>query len=356
MSEENCELDNMVAEHRMRRGWSQQELADRSGLSRAGISAIETGRLVPSTAAALALASTFECRVEDLFRLPGVAPRSAAWAWPAPADPCRYWRAEVGNRLWLYPAETSSLGMVPHDGVQRRGVLQPASETEPSDTLVLASCDPAVGLLADELLRSAGVRLLVIPRSSRAALALLEQGLVHVAGIHLSDARDPEGNVAVARAELPEPGKYTLLHVARWEEGIALSSALRLKSIKSALDARLRWIGREEGSGARQCLDELLEGRRSPLRLARDHRGVAEAVRCGWADAGICLRLTSDEAGLAFLGVREEPYDLCFRRDQSDDRRIRALIDASRSLSFRRILADLPGFDASDAGQLVPLG
>src|SRR5271157_5927315 len=49
-------IENHLREHRARRGWSQEELARRACLSRAGISAIETDRLVPSAAAALALA------------------------------------------------------------------------------------------------------------------------------------------------------------------------------------------------------------------------------------------------------------------------------------------------------------
>ncbi len=40
-------IENHLREHRARRGWSQEELARRAGLSRAGISAIETDRLVP---------------------------------------------------------------------------------------------------------------------------------------------------------------------------------------------------------------------------------------------------------------------------------------------------------------------
>ena len=51
----------------MSRDWSQQELADRAGLSRAGISAIESGRLAPSVTAAMALARVLCCTVEDLF-------------------------------------------------------------------------------------------------------------------------------------------------------------------------------------------------------------------------------------------------------------------------------------------------
>ncbi len=65
------QFENDLRDRRTLRGWSQEQLARRSGLSRAGISAIETGRLIPSAAAALALAAALECRVEDLFRLRG---------------------------------------------------------------------------------------------------------------------------------------------------------------------------------------------------------------------------------------------------------------------------------------------
>src|SRR5580700_10539623 len=118
-------LDNDVRAFRTGLGWSQDELARRAGLSRAGISAIETGRLVPSTAAALAMASAMGCTVEALFRLPGEPPRAGReeWAWAPSSVSCRYWRAEVGGRRYLYPVEVSPMGLVPHDGVSRDGAL-----------------------------------------------------------------------------------------------------------------------------------------------------------------------------------------------------------------------------------------
>ena len=78
-----------------------------------------------------------------------------------------------------------------------------------------------------------------------------------------------------------------------------------------AIDGRLRWVGREPGSAAGELQQELLAGR-VPKHVARGHRNVAEAVRAGWADVGVCVRLVSEEAGLDFLTVREETYDLCF--------------------------------------------
>jgi molybdate-binding protein len=260
----------------------------------------------------------------------------------------------VAGRVRLYPVEANPLGVVPHDGVAEEGACRDAGTADPSATLVIACCDPAVGLLAEVLARSAGVRLLALPRSSRSALALLEQGLVHAAGVHLAAAGASEGNAAAVRHGLG-PG-FQLLRVARWEEGISLAPSLRLPTVREAVRADLRWVGREAGSGARQCLDELLAGRRPPPeRVATDHRGVAEAVRLGWAEAGVCLRLASEEAGLDFLGVREEAYDLCYPDALRDDTRLRALHEAVRSSSYRQWLDALPGYDVAETGEVQPV-
>jgi molybdate-binding protein len=315
------------------------------------VSAIETGRLVPSTAAALALAAAFDCRVEDLFRLhQSGAQRSGAveWAWAPASLPRRYWLAEVGGRTRAYPTEATALGAMPHDGVARGESLNITDGIDPGHTLVLASCDPAAGLLSTVYQEASGFRLLVLPRSSNQALDLLERGLVHAAGVHLATAANPHGNVTAVRSRFREG--MALLQVSDWEEGLVLAPGAAVRTVGSALRSRLSWVGRERGSGARQCLDELLAGRSAPRRVAFDHRGVAEAIRCGWADAGVCHRLAAEDAGLKFLGLREERYDLCYRRSEESDPRIRALIQVIRSRAYRSLLSELPGYDPREAG------
>jgi molybdate-binding protein/transcriptional regulator with XRE-family HTH domain len=356
-------LENDVKLIRTRLGWSQAELARRSGLSRAGISALETGRLVPSTAGALALAAALGCTVEALFRLPGAraADARATWAWPPDlTGSCRYWRAEISGRLLLFPVEVSPLGLLRHDGLFQNGEFRDHPDADPTRTLVLASCDPAVGLLAAELARAADLRLIVIPRSSQAALELLARGLVHAAGIHLACSDQENGNSSAVLEHLASAAgqEFQMIRLADWEEGIAVAPALGLRSVRATIRARLRWVGREPGSGARQCLDELpgKAARNDPARpmlCARDHRGVAEAIRSNWADAGVCLRLTSEEAKLSFLGVRREPYDICFPDNLAEDSRMRSLLQAARSASYRRAVGELPGYDTSRTGGLT---
>jgi molybdate-binding protein len=179
---------------------------------------------------------------------------------------------------------------------------------------------------------------------------MLGKHIVHLAGVHLSTAGATDENRAVVR-ETVGTG-YRLMKVARWEEGLAISSHVKGTSVKTLLNARLRWVGREEGSGARACLDELLAGKPSPQNLARDHQGVAHAISDGWADVGVCLRLASEEAGLRFLRIRQENYDLCYDKELEADPRVAALLALVRSASMRRKLADLPGYECRQTGDV----
>jgi putative transcriptional regulator len=63
------ELRNHLKEARMRRDWTQQQLAEAIGVSRKTINTIENGIFVPSTVLALKLARVFGTTVEELFEL-----------------------------------------------------------------------------------------------------------------------------------------------------------------------------------------------------------------------------------------------------------------------------------------------
>ena len=52
---------------RAERDWSQQDLADRLGVSRQTVNAIETGRYDPSLPLAFRIARTFDATVEEVF-------------------------------------------------------------------------------------------------------------------------------------------------------------------------------------------------------------------------------------------------------------------------------------------------
>lgn len=340
----NKSTRNRVRDHRTALGLTQAELAERAGISRTAVTAIEGERLVPSVAAALALADALGCTVEQLFRRTSTTLPSEIWAWEPQAEMAACWRAEVAGKTVLYPAGSTPMLTPLPDGASSD------SNSLSEETLVMACCDPAAGLLASRFAATTGLRLLVLHRSSRQAVEMLRQGLVHLAGLHLSTQDEPERNTQVVRESLGDG--YDMVRVARWQEGIAVSPTEKLRSVTAAKKAKLTWVGREPGSGARQCLDRLLEDRAGPRRIARNHRSVADAVQSGWADAGVCVQLVSAEAGLDFLAVQEEAYDVCFPAALADDRRIKAFLSVVRSAAYRKLLGALPGYDTSETGNL----
>ncbi len=62
-------MKNKVKENRAKLGITQQDLAEKIGVSRQSIIAIESGRYVPSTVLALKLSITLKAGVHELFEL-----------------------------------------------------------------------------------------------------------------------------------------------------------------------------------------------------------------------------------------------------------------------------------------------
>lgn len=63
------QVHNRVRTFRTERGWTQQELAEKVGVSRQSINSIERDRYVPSLPLALEFARVFACPTDDIFSL-----------------------------------------------------------------------------------------------------------------------------------------------------------------------------------------------------------------------------------------------------------------------------------------------
>jgi putative transcriptional regulator len=60
-------VKNRLRALRAERGWSQADLAERLGVSRQSVNAIETGKYDPSLPLAFKIAAVFAKRIEDVF-------------------------------------------------------------------------------------------------------------------------------------------------------------------------------------------------------------------------------------------------------------------------------------------------
>lgn len=64
-------VSNTIRVQRAMRDLTQADLAERAGITRASVNAIEGGRMIPSIFLALKLARALGVSVDDLFRLSG---------------------------------------------------------------------------------------------------------------------------------------------------------------------------------------------------------------------------------------------------------------------------------------------
>lgn len=89
-------LGTRISTHRKALGWTQQELAERLGASRAAVSHLEAGLSVPSERTVALLSGIFKCEPHDLVAGTGYP---MAKAERLPTVVCRYTEVELHLRL-----------------------------------------------------------------------------------------------------------------------------------------------------------------------------------------------------------------------------------------------------------------
>ena len=365
---------NPLKRARVAAGLSQIELARRAGISRQALSAIETDSYQPGVGVALALARELGRSVEALFgeeEEPHLSARLAGHVKPADcAAGTRVSLARVGSRLVAAPVAGAGVTLTPAAGIVGKlrsgGRVEVAafrSSGEIDSTLVVMGCDPAVSLMRDYLgRRSRAIEVVAVPSSSRGALEAVAAGDVHVAGVHLRDPKSGDYNFAAAR-QCFGSGRFTVVHFARWELGLAMRPRERGGAPAGVADlARpgVSIINREPGAGARLALDEALEAHGiAPAavngyeRLARGHLEVAAAIANGLADAGVTIRLAAELYGLAFHPWREERYDFIVPAREIDSAPVQIMMEALNSGALAREISGLCSYDTKQMGEVV---
>ena len=237
------------------------------------------------------------------------------------------------------------------------GLIAPAA-------LARAAAPPIVGGSHDPLLewalRESHCGLASLPEGSEEGLRRLTQSEVMVAAIHLHrlDGDDETANTdAVAEA----PGLHDAVVIAfgRREQGIlaAPGNPLGLSDMASIAASRARMAQRPTGAGAHLLLLARLarDGiALDDLKLAKPAfptgPDIAQAIRAGRIDCGIATRSVARSAGLDFLPLTWERFDLVMRQRDYFMKGPQALFDFMRASIPRDRATELGGYDISDAG------
>ncbi len=382
-------FENHLRTVRTAKELSQGELAARSGITRQAIHAIEAGHYLPTTAVALRLADVLGCRVEDLFSLAvGGELIEGELVEKIPATLESHGRvrvkvARVGERVIVRPV--AALGdvlnfTVPADGLMLRhpaGVSGAANaggrvkvqlirdRRALENEIAIAGCDPAVFLVGEHLRKRQDQTTVVgWTMGSAAAVEALLRREVHVAGLHVVDAKSGESNLPYLRRHL-HTGDYTVVTFATWEQGLIVrhGPSKRIREVADLVRKDVAIVNRETGAGARILLDRQLATAgikagqvKGYQRVAGSHLEVARLVAEGQADAGIGVRSAARLLGLDFIPLQEERYDLVMPTAYlSSHRGLSVLLDTIVGRSFRTEIEALGGYDTRETGKVQNL-
>jgi molybdate-binding protein/DNA-binding XRE family transcriptional regulator len=353
--------------YRLRRGWSQEELARKVHIQRQAVVDLEKGRYLPNTLSALRLAEVFDCAVEDLFMLWEENEQDVSLPDEGLPVGTRLAVGKVRDRLVGLPLHASMpFALRAADGLLSGPgrVRLHASPQALKESLLLAGCDPALDLLDDHLRRVLPTaRIRCVFASSGRALDLLARGCAHAASSHFHNEGEGEANVEALRAATAGgalPCRVTAF--ANLEEGLmtAKGNPLGIRSPEDLARPGVRFVNREPGAALRRLLDRHLAARGVPAsmvggytREVGSHGEGACRVVCGVADAALGPRVTADVFGLDFIPLAVTRCDVIIPIDHEQHPVAAALLDLVHSGRLRRELAALPGYDSSVTGKEI---
>ena len=236
-------------------------------------------------------------------------------------------------------------------------IARPTGLTPPeAPPIVAGSHDP----LLDWALRESGSGLATLAVGSEAGFERFIAGEAVAASTHLHALDDiaADANVAAlaARSDMQDA---VLIGFCRREQGfvVAAGNPLKLASIDDVIANRARMTMRPKGAGAQLLLLALLQQARHTLDsvvaagpVCPTGPDIAQAIRAGRADVGVATRAVATSAGLDFVPVMWEPFDLLMRQRDSFRPPVQALLKFLRSDEFKSRARELGGYDLDAAG------
>jgi putative molybdopterin biosynthesis protein len=214
--------------------------------------------------------------------------------------------------------------------------------------LHLGTLDPAVHVTTDFV-------------GSLAGLVALESGEADLTGAHLIDEESGEYNVPFVKKLMPNE-TVTLINLVQRIQGLMVKSGNpeHIIGVRDLGRKEITFVNRQKGSGTRILLDSQLRKTGIPVahvkgygREETTHSAVAAAVARGEADAGLGAQAAASAAGLDFIPLVKERYDLIMLEDRLNSKPYNLIPEVLRSREFHSMLESIPGYDISETGTTV---
>ena len=188
-----------------------------------------------------------------------------------------------------------------------------------ADLVTIGSHCVGLDLLLSRL-QQQGVQTKSLWVGSTAGLRAARAGQCDLAGVHLLDPESGQYNAPFIQEQdelVLVPG-YTRVQGVVFRPGdarfVGTSAQEVIRRVLQRDDVVM--VNRNQGSGTRVLIDQLLQGARPPGYAVqpKSHNAVVAAVAQGRADWGVAIEHVAQAAGLQFLPLQEEHYDFLIPR------------------------------------------
>jgi putative molybdopterin biosynthesis protein len=231
--------------------------------------------------------------------------------------------------------------------------------------VIPAEPPPIIGGSHDPLLQWVLVEsragLAILPEGSDSGYQRFLKGEVIAAAIHFHnlDDLDKDANIDLVASE-PTLYDAVLVHFCSRDQGLVVTpgNPLQLASVNDLKNKKVRVAVRPEGAGAQQLLQALLKRNGLSLQhlgqplVAPTGPDISQAIRAGHADAGIATRAVATAAGLDFLPLVTERFDILLRQRDSYRQPLQTFLSILSKPAFATRAAELGGIDVSNAGKV----
>jgi putative molybdopterin biosynthesis protein len=204
-------------------------------------------------------------------------------------------------------------------------------------------------------------RIVYVPNGSLDGLIALRQGMAQFSGCHLFDPISGEYNSTFVRHFFPDR-QVRLITLTHRTQGLIFipGNPKQITNLADLSREDIRIVNRIPGSGTRIRFEQQIQDQGIPSAQINgyanevgDHYDLVSAIRSGKADVGLGLQAAAFKAGLDFLPLFSERYDLVIPLDQFENPEIQRFFESITAKKSRKILENLPGYDPSQAGTIV---
>lgn len=224
---------------------------------------------------------------------------------------------------------------------------------------------PIIGGSHDPLLQWALAEsragLAMLPEGSDAGYRRFLKGEVVATAIHFHDVEElqADANVRIVSSEAMLYDSV-LIGFATRVQGFLVASGnpLKISTIADASARKARLVTRPQGAGAQQLLEALMrkenitEDDLPAAILAPTGPDVAQAIRSGHCDIGVATEAVALAAGLDFVPLVQERFDLLMRQRDAFRPQLQQMLKFIRSANFAARAKELGGLDVSTAGDV----